>query len=142
MKNNVKNYLQAGGVSLSNVEYLQTGFNSIWMRDYFGNSAYVNGVDSLVMVDWVYNRPRPLDDIVAHKIAIRLNINLYETAANPERLIHTGGNFMSDGIKAGFSSNLVLDENTDKTKLPFSLSKCQRWGITMPCYVSICTLKA
>lgn len=114
--NNVKNYLQAGGVSLSNVEYLQTGFNSIWMRDYFGNSAYVNGVDSLVMVDWVYNRPRPLDDIVAHKIAIRLNINLYETAANPERLIHTGGNFMSDGIKAGFSSNLVLDENTDKTK--------------------------
>jgi agmatine deiminase len=114
--NSVKAYLQNGNVSLNNVSYLQENFNSIWIRDYFGNTGYKNDVDSLVMVDWIYNRPRPGDDKVAHKVSSLLNIPLYETAVNPNRLVHTGGNYMSDGLGLGFSSNLVLDENPTKSK--------------------------
>ncbi|MCB0519530.1 MAG: agmatine deiminase family protein, partial [Saprospiraceae bacterium] len=47
-----------------NVEFLQAPSNSIWIRDYGANPVYLNGVDSLALVDWIYNRPRPLDDIV------------------------------------------------------------------------------
>ncbi len=32
------------------------------MRDYGGSPCYLNDVISLVWVDWIYNRPRPLDD--------------------------------------------------------------------------------
>jgi len=114
--NSVKTYLQNGGVSLNNVSYLETNYNSIWIRDYFGNTGYKNDVDSMVMVDWIYNRPRPGDDKVAHQVSSLLNIPLFETAVNPSRLVHTGGNYMSDGLGYGFSSNLVLDENPTKSK--------------------------
>ena len=40
-----------------------------------------------------------------------MNINLYQTSQNPNTLVHTGGNFMSDGFGTAFSSNLVIDEN-------------------------------
>ena len=43
--NSVKTYLQNGNVSLNNVSYLQESFNSIWIRDYFGNTGYKNDVD-------------------------------------------------------------------------------------------------
>jgi agmatine deiminase len=112
----VKSYLQAGGVSLSNVFFLEDDFNSIWMRDYFGNTAYKNDVDSLVMVDWIYNRPRPDDDKVPHAVGNYLSIPIYETAVNPNRLVNTGGNYMSDGLGKAFSSNLVIDENPSKSK--------------------------
>lgn len=58
----VKNYLTAGNVPLSNVKYLVQPYNSVWMRDYGGNTVYMNDVDSLIYVDWIYNRPRPKDD--------------------------------------------------------------------------------
>src|SRR5690606_25469859 len=105
--NSVKTNLTSGGVSLSNIDYLQVPFNSIWIRDYFANSGYKNDVDSLVMVDWIYNRPRPADDAVGKRVAEKLNIRLFETAANPNRLVHTGGNYMSDGMGTGFSSELI-----------------------------------
>ena len=62
-----------GGTALSdlnNVTILQCNFDSIWMRDYAGNTVYKNEVDSLVLVDWIYNRPtRPNDDASPECIA-------------------------------------------------------------------------
>jgi len=101
-----------------NVIFLENqDFNSVWIRDYGPNSAYKNDVDSLIMVDWVYNRSsRPDDDVLPAQIADALEIPLYETAEGEHRLTATGGNFMNDGIKTGFSSKLVLSENSDKTE--------------------------
>jgi hypothetical protein len=61
--NSVKSYLQAGGVPLYNLEFLITTFNSIWVRDYGPWTAYTNDIDTLNIIDWIYNRPRPLDDV-------------------------------------------------------------------------------
>jgi agmatine deiminase len=111
---NAKNYLtNTAKVDISsNVEFQIIPTNSIWIRDYGGNSAYVNNVDTLVMVDWVYNRPsRKLDDSSPTQVAANLGVTLYRTLQSPNDLVHTGGNFMSDGLGTAFSSDLVYEEN-------------------------------
>lgn len=112
---NVINYLAAGGVDTVNVTILNTPFNSVWSRDYGPWSAYTNNVDTLITIDWIYNRPRPLDDAVPVDIANVLNTPLYQTTTAPYDLIHTGGNFMCDGFGTGFSSYLTLNENPNHT---------------------------
>jgi len=109
--NSVKSYLNAGGVDDVNVDFIEDGYNTIWMRDYGGNTIYRDDVDTLMMVDWIYNRPRPLDDILPETIASYKGIPIYSTTVAPYDLVHTGGNFMTDGFGTAFSSNLVLDEN-------------------------------
>lgn len=100
-----------------NVVFLNQASNSIWIRDYGANPVYINDVDSLILVDWKYNRPqRVQDDTLPRAYARYLNLDLYQTTSAPNRLVHTGGNYMSDGFGNGFSSELVLDENTDKTE--------------------------
>lgn len=109
--NSVKSTLTSKGVPLYNVSYIVDSYNSIWVRDYGGNTVYKNDVDSLYLVDWIYNRPRPADDQVPAAVAGFKNIPLYETSTAPYSLVHTGGNFMSDGFGTAFSSKLVLEEN-------------------------------
>jgi agmatine deiminase len=113
--NTVKNYLINNNVPLINIRYVIAPYNSIWIRDYGQNTCYLNNVDSLVLVDWIYNRPRPKDDTIPSVIARTLGIPLFETSVAPYNLVHTGGNFMSDGLGTAFSSELVLQENTSHT---------------------------
>ncbi|MFN5371420.1 MAG: agmatine deiminase family protein [Bacteroidia bacterium] len=100
-----------------NVVFVSQPNNSLWIRDYGANTVYMNDVDSLFLVDWKYNRPsRVQDDSIPRRYARELDLNLVQTTLAPNRLVHTGGNFMSDGFGTAFSSNLILDENTDKTE--------------------------
>lgn len=94
-----------------NVEFLQAFSNSVWIRDYGANPIYLNGVDSLALVDWIYNRPRPLDDIIPDEVGNYFGLPVYSTTEAPYDLVHPGGNNFSDGMGTNFSSNLVLDEN-------------------------------
>jgi agmatine deiminase len=106
------NYLAAGGVDTVNVTFLAAPVNSVWSRDYGPWSAYTNDVDSLITIDWIYNRPRPSDDAVPVAISNFVGTPLYQTTTAPWNLVHTGGNFMTDGFGTGFSSALVLNENS------------------------------
>ena len=111
------NQLLSGPFSLSdldNITFVVTQFNSIWVRDYGPNTVYLNDVEEQFMIDWIYNRPRPQDDtVVPGAVADELNIPLYETTdcSAGLDLVHTGGNFMNDGMGTAFSSRLILDEN-------------------------------
>jgi agmatine deiminase len=99
-------------LSMDNITLLNENFDSIWMRDYAGNPVYANNVDSLMLVDWIYNRPtRPNDDASPAFIAEEIGIPLYTTTEAPTDLVNTGGNFMCDGFGTAFASNLILDEN-------------------------------
>ena len=109
-------YLQGpdfGGpiTDLTGITFLETGFNSIWARDYMAETIYKNEVDSVLMLDWIYNRPRPDDDTLSDAIGAAKDIAVYSTTQAPYDLVHTGGNFMCDGAGTAFSSELVLDEN-------------------------------
>lgn len=96
---------------LSRVTYLAAPFNSIWARDYFAENIYANEVDSLLLLDWIYNRPRPDDDELSDAVGAAKDVVVYSTTQAPYDLVHTGGNFMCDGAATAFSSELVLDEN-------------------------------
>ncbi len=114
--NQVKLYLNQHGVPLHNIQYLEESYDTIWCRDYGPWSAYESDVDKLDIIDWIYNRPRPNDDVIPSAMASFLNLDIYEATQNPDDLVHTGGNFMVDGHGTGFASKLILDENSGKTE--------------------------
>lgn len=109
--NSAQNTLTNAGISMDSITFINRNYNSIWIRDYAGNPVYKDWNDSLIYVDWIYNRPRPWDDSSPEEVANLLNIPFYETTAAPTDVVATGGNFMTDGFGTAFSSNLILDEN-------------------------------
>jgi agmatine/peptidylarginine deiminase len=113
--NTVKTYLTNHSISTTNTYYIKTSMNSVWIRDFGPNNIYTNDVDSLYLVDWVYNRNRPLDDASPSLYATRVGLPLYQCTTAPTDLVATGGNFMSDGFGTAFSSHLILDENATVT---------------------------
>ena len=56
------------------------------MRDYGGSPCYLNDVDSLVWVDWIYNRRRPLDDAMPELFGQYFHMPVYTTTAPPNDL--------------------------------------------------------
>jgi agmatine deiminase len=113
--NSTSNYITGGScggaLSLDNVEIVEADLNSIWIRDYGANTVYGSWNDDRILVDWLYNRPRPDDDLIPDVLADYLGLELYSTSAEPYNLMNTGGNWMSDGFGTAFESELVLDEN-------------------------------
>ena len=109
--NDAQSKLQAAGTDMNNVQLVLAPSNSIWIRDYGANCVYANGTEDLYFVDWVYNRPRPLDDVLPDMAAAHFNLPIYTTTLNPDRMVNTGGNFMSDGMGTAFASRLILEEN-------------------------------
>lgn len=107
----VQNTLISNGVDMTNVEFINTPLNSIWIRDYAGNTVYTEDVGERALVDWIYNRPRPLDNVLPTAHANYLDIPVYITDSGTDDLVNVGGNFMSDGLGNAFASNLVLMEN-------------------------------
>lgn len=108
-----KNYLTQKGVDItSNIDFFITGYDSIWARDYGPNCVYANDVDSLMIVDWLYNRiSRPQDNLVPIKIGEHLGLPVFSTTTAPYDLVNTGGNFMTDGMGTAFASKLIFRNN-------------------------------
>lgn len=108
-----QNELSSYGVNwqAGNVEFKVAPFNSIWIRDYGANPVYLGGVDSLALVDWIYNRPRPKDDTIPSVVGNYFGLPVYSTTVAPYDLVHPGGNNFSDGMGTNFSSKLILEEN-------------------------------
>ncbi len=110
--NTVKSYLNGAGVPLTNLHFLEAAYNSIWVRDYGAHTVYKNNVDSLLLVEWIYNRPsRPDDDALPNFYAAEKGIGLHSTTQSPNDLVNTGGNWMVDGFGTALASKLILDEN-------------------------------
>jgi agmatine/peptidylarginine deiminase len=100
---------QSGGVNMDNVYFILAPTNSIWTRDY-GPWFIFDGEGNQGIVDHVYNRPRPLDDLIPQVIGSEWGIPVYGMD-----LVHAGGNHMSDGLGVSMSTRLVYYENPDKT---------------------------
>lgn len=137
-ENVVKTYLTNKNIDYStNVSFYEIPSNSIWVRDYGPNSAYLEDSGELIWIDWIYNRPRYKDNSVPEALGEILNIPVYSTNAIPEDLVNTGGNFMSDGLGTGFSSNLVLDENGFNNTYGFSNHSEEDVDVIMEKYMGI-----
>ena len=106
----VTNQYQSHSVNMENVNFLVAPLNSYWTRDY--GPWYVRyGEEQIGIVDFVYNRPnRPLDNAIPPAMADFLGIEWFGMD-----LIHTGGNYMTDGYGVSSSTDLVWVENPDLT---------------------------
>jgi agmatine/peptidylarginine deiminase len=100
---------EAAGVNVANCEWLIAPSNSYWTRDY-GPWFIVDGNYDVGIADFPYNRPRPDDDHIPVVLAQQMGIPLYGMD-----LIHTGGNWMDDGMGIGASTQLVWAENPTLT---------------------------
>lgn len=109
--NFVKNNLTTNGISLQNVTMIEYNTNTIWIRDYGPTTVYKNDVEDRILINWIYDRPRPRDNDVSFTIADFKNIDLYSTIEAPNDLVNTGGNFHIDGMGTAFASELVVEEN-------------------------------
>ena len=107
----VSSYLTANGINLTNVIFMNAPLNSLWIRDYGGNTIYSNDVGDRALTDWIYNRPRPSDDVMPSAHASLVGIPIYITNTGTNDLVNTGGNYMSDGLGNAFASELILQEN-------------------------------
>jgi agmatine deiminase len=107
----VANYLTSNGVDISNVTFMNEDWDSIWIRDYAGNTIYSDDVGERALTDWIYNRPRPNDDVMPTAHAALVGMPIYVTNTGTNDLVNTGGNFMSDGLGNAFASELILSEN-------------------------------
>lgn len=136
--NSVKNDLTGNGISLLNVRYIEAPYNTVWCRDYGPWSVYSNDYDTLRIIDWIYNRPRPSDDNSPVYFAQFLNAPLHQTIQFPNDLINAGGNFMTDGHGTGFASKLVLIENPTKTESQIDAIMQEYMGIER--YIKMDTL--
>ena len=103
------NYI-ANGVNMANCSFLIAPSDSYWTRDY-GPWFIFDGNDEPGIVDFPYNRPsRPNDDEIPVVMANYLGINLFGMD-----VIHTGGNYMTDGMGISSSTDLVWVENPTQT---------------------------
>lgn len=100
---------QAAGVNTANCEWLIAPTDSYWTRDY-GPWFVVDENYDVGISDFPYNRPRPNDDNIPVVLAQQMAIPLYGM-----NLIHTGGNWMCDGMGIAASTELVWEENPDMT---------------------------
>ncbi|MBN2364893.1 MAG: T9SS C-terminal target domain-containing protein [Calditrichaeota bacterium] len=113
--NTVRSNLYQAGIPSENIRFLQAAYNSIWIRDYGPWSVYAADSDSVNIIDWIYNRPRPYDDLIPGIFAQTIQAPFFATTTPPYNLVHTGGNFLVDGRGTAFSSKLILQENPEKT---------------------------
>jgi agmatine/peptidylarginine deiminase len=107
----VSAYLASNGIPLDNVIFMNAPYDSIWIRDYGGNTVYSNAVGERALTDWIYNRPRPSDNVMPSAHAALVGVPIYVTDTGLNDLVNTGGNYMSDGLGNAFASELILEEN-------------------------------
>lgn len=102
--------LQANGVNMANVRFVNAATDSYWVRDY-GHWTIFDSEHNMHLVDFNYNRPRPNDNLVPSVFASYLSAQLYDLDMN-----HTGGNMMTDGMGKAMSTELVSSENSSLTE--------------------------
>ena len=95
---------QNANVNMSNIEFLNATTDSYWIRD-FGPWYIFNGKEPAI-VDNIYNRPRPNDDVLPGKFAEYWDIEMFGM-----NVVHTGGNMMQDGFGVGVSDDIVITES-------------------------------
>jgi agmatine/peptidylarginine deiminase len=102
--------LSQHGVNMSNVEFWIIPHDSYWTRDY-GPWFIIDGNDDVAVIDFTYNRPQRVhDDASIQYVVQHLNMTMY---AMP--MVHTGGNYMTDGYGTAASTQLLIDENPTET---------------------------
>jgi agmatine deiminase len=108
-ENQARNLYSSAGANMNNCNFLYAPHDSYWTRDY-GPWFVAEGNGTISIMNFTYNRPRLNDNNIPVEMAAFLGVDLYEMD-----LIHTGGNYMTDGRGISVSTDLVWEENPSYT---------------------------
>lgn len=122
-QNQVLAQYQSAGVNVANCEWLIAPTDSYWTRDY-GPWFVADGSNTVGISDFPYNRPRPNDDNIPVVLSQQMGVPLYGM-----NVIHTGGNWMCDGMGVAASTQLVWTENPGQTHAQIDTMVSQYLGI-------------
>ncbi|HOY52433.1 MAG TPA: agmatine deiminase family protein, partial [Prolixibacteraceae bacterium] len=106
-ENSARSAYQSAGATLTNCKFIRAATDSYWTRDY-GPWYVMNESNQMCIVDFPYDRPRANDDAVNGIVGSYLNIPVYNMP-----VVHTGGNYMTDGWGISASTDLVYEENSN-----------------------------
>lgn len=109
VQNQAVNVYQNNGVNMDNCSFIVASTNSTWTRDY-GPWFVFTGENEIGIIDFNYNRPRPLDNAIPSIFANFYGIDYYHMG-----IVHTGGNYMSDGLGTAVSTQIAYTENSNLT---------------------------
>ncbi|MCD6171964.1 MAG: agmatine deiminase family protein [Thermoplasmata archaeon] len=123
-RNYVLNQYSVHGINISNCDFLIADTDTYWTRDY-GPWFVFTGDGNLSVVDFTYNRPRPHDNQIPYNFAQAFGYNYYFM-----NLVHTGGNYMTDGHGIAVSTDLVWDENPSMSHAEINNTIGNYLGIT------------
>ncbi len=100
--------LTNAGANLSQVQFVIANSDSVWIRDY--GPRFIDDNGRRAIVDHVYNRPRPNDDLVPGVFATLLGETKYDLP-----LSHGGGNFHLFEDGSAYMTSLIVNENPGAT---------------------------
>ena len=106
-ENSARTAYQNAGATMANCKFIRAATDSYWTRDY-GPWYVVNESNQMCITDFPYDRPRANDDAVNAILGTYLDIPVYNLP-----VVHTGGNYMTDGWGISASTDLVYEENDD-----------------------------
>jgi agmatine deiminase len=99
--------LQNNGVNMENVSFVNAPIDSQWTRDFSPIFIEYGENNKVGIVDFPYNRPdRTNDDNLPIVLGEYWNMEVFGM-----NLVHTGGNYMTDGLGIAASCDLVYTEN-------------------------------
>lgn len=104
----VRSIYANNGVNLKSCKFVIANTDSYWTRDY-SPLFMVDANKELGIVDFIYNRPRPNDNTIPEKMAAYLDVPIYGM-----NVVHTGGNYMTDGMGAAASTTIVHTESKEQ----------------------------
>ncbi len=124
-KNTVENLYQSNSVNTDHTSYLIAPSDSYWTRDYGPWFIFNQTNKEFEVVDFEYNRPsRPNDNNIPYRFALNQSL-IY----NYMDIVHTGGNYMTDGQGISVSTDLVWTENPTMTPEEINQTVSQYLGI-------------
>lgn len=107
-QSSLSNTLQSNGVNMNHVKFVNHSIDSYWCRDY--SPWFIEYGDKQVgMIDYVYNRPRPNDDEITNFFGTYFGKQVFGM-----QVVHTGGNYMTDGLGVAASCSASLDVENDE----------------------------
>ena len=109
LKQQAINNYQNHGVNMDNCSFIIAPTNSIWTRDY-GPWYIFDGNNEFGIMDFEYDRPRPHDNAIPGIFAELNDVNYFHMG-----LVHTGGDYMSDGMGAAASTLAAYAVNSGYT---------------------------
>ena len=105
----IRQYLLDHGVGYNNVDFIPGWTETLWIRDFGPFTAYGDfgsGMERFIMDAGYSAYGRPKDDSLPSQIANYWNMPLVDIPLEFE-----GGNILLDGLKYGFTSTRVLEQN-------------------------------